>query len=125
MEYSITKDAAFCLCCYLFKPIISGSDSFISEGLQNGEISSGRGLNQHTSLKRFGDTRWGSHYGTLISLIFMFSSITEVLEIIVDDKSNFEQRCEANFLLEFMQSFDFIFSLHLMRNILGVIINYQ
>ena len=38
LEYSITKDAAFCLCCYLFKPIIgkqAGSDSFVSEGFSN------------------------------------------------------------------------------------------
>ncbi|KAL5564027.1 hypothetical protein UlMin_033774, partial [Ulmus minor] len=34
----------------------------IAEALQNGEISSGRDLNQHTSLKRCEDTRWGSHY---------------------------------------------------------------
>ena len=30
----------------------------IAEALQNGEISSGRGLNQHTSLKCCEDTRW-------------------------------------------------------------------
>ncbi|KAL5546116.1 hypothetical protein UlMin_005803 [Ulmus minor] len=92
----------------------------IAETLQNGEISSGRGLNQHTSLKRFGDTRWSSHYSTLISLIIMFSSTIEVLEVIVDDGSKFEQKYETSHLLKFMQSFDFIFSLHLMRNILGV-----
>ncbi|KAL5567045.1 hypothetical protein UlMin_030209 [Ulmus minor] len=92
----------------------------IAEALQNGEISSGRGLNQHTSLKRCGDTRWGSYYGTLINLIIMFSSTIEVLEVIVDDGSKSEKKYEASHLLEFMQSFDFIFSLHLMRNILGV-----
>ncbi|KAL5545449.1 hypothetical protein UlMin_005136 [Ulmus minor] len=91
----------------------------IAEALQNGEISSGRGLNQHTSLKRCGDTHWGSHYGTLINLIIMFSSTIEVLEVIVDDGSKSEQKYEASHLLEFMQSLDFIFSLHLMRNILG------
>ncbi|KAL5540784.1 hypothetical protein UlMin_042397 [Ulmus minor] len=92
----------------------------IAEALQNGEISSGRGLNQHTSLKRFGDTRWGSHYSILISLIIMFSSTIEVLEVIVDDESKSEQKYETSHLLKFMQSFDFIFSLHLMRNILRV-----
>ena len=38
LEYSIAKDAAFFLCCYLFKPIIgkqAGSDSFVSEGFSN------------------------------------------------------------------------------------------
>ncbi|XP_016186259.1 uncharacterized protein LOC107627967 [Arachis ipaensis] len=35
------------------------------EALKSGEISSGRGLNQETTLKRVGDTRWGSHYSNL------------------------------------------------------------
>ncbi|KAL5546388.1 hypothetical protein UlMin_006075 [Ulmus minor] len=64
----------------------------IAKALQNGEISSGCGLNQHTSLKCFGDTSWGSHYSTLISLIIMFSSTIEVLEVIVDDGSKSEQK---------------------------------
>ncbi|KAL5559866.1 hypothetical protein UlMin_036077 [Ulmus minor] len=80
----------------------------IVEALQNGEISSGRGLNHHTFLKCCGDTRWGSHYGTLISLIIMFSSTIEVLEVIVDDGSKFEQKYEASHFLEFMQSCDFM-----------------
>ena len=71
-------------------------------------------------MKRHGDTRWGSHYGTLISLITLLSSIIEVLEIIVDDGMNSEQRCEASNLLDSIQSFDFVLSLHLMRNVLGV-----
>ena len=33
----------------------------IIEGFENKEISNGRGLNQETSLRRYGDTRWGSH----------------------------------------------------------------
>ncbi|GAV87982.1 LOW QUALITY PROTEIN: DUF4371 domain-containing protein, partial [Cephalotus follicularis] len=33
--------------------------------LGNGEITSGRGLNQETSTQKVGDTRWGSHYGAL------------------------------------------------------------
>lgn len=41
----------------------------IAEALQNEEIESGWGLNQSTNLKRHGDTCWGSHYGTLISLL--------------------------------------------------------
>ncbi|GMP51274.1 hypothetical protein CsSME_00017564 [Camellia sinensis var. sinensis] len=44
----------------------------ITEALDNGELRSGRGLNQETSLKRAGDTRWGSHFGTIINLILMF-----------------------------------------------------
>ncbi|XP_072060371.1 uncharacterized protein [Arachis hypogaea] len=36
------------------------------EALKSGEISSGRGLNQETVLKRAGDTGWGSHYETIL-----------------------------------------------------------
>ena len=63
------------------------------------------------------DTRWGSHYGTLLRLINMFSAVIEVFEIIVEDDSNSE---EATNLLVSMQSFNFVFSLHLMRTILGI-----
>ncbi|XP_062099773.1 uncharacterized protein LOC133805613 [Humulus lupulus] len=138
LEYSVSKDGAFCLYCYLFKSNCggqSGGDSFVGQGFRNfkngkarlythvercdilrekqdaiisealkcGEISSGRGLNQETNLKRPSDTRWGSHYATLVSLINLFSPITNVLQIIVDDgRANSEQ------------------SLHLMKAFLGI-----
>ena len=38
LEFSIAKDAAFCLCYYLFKPDIgeqAGGNSFVSEGFSN------------------------------------------------------------------------------------------
>ena len=38
MEYSVAKDATFCLCCCLFKPNIgdqAGGDSFVGEGFSN------------------------------------------------------------------------------------------
>ena len=89
----------------------------IAEALENCEITSGKGLNQCMSLKRTGDTRWGSHYGTLVSLITMFSSTIQVLE---DDGSTSEQICEANTLLNSMQSFEFVFPLHLIKTILGI-----
>ena len=92
----------------------------IAEALENCEITSGKGLNQCMSLKRTGDTRWGSHYGTLVSLITMFSSTIQVLETIVDDGSTSEQRCEANNLLISMQSFEFVFTLHLMKTIMRI-----
>nr|XP_029149630.1 zinc finger MYM-type protein 1-like [Arachis hypogaea] len=88
--------------------------------LQNGDVSSGRGLNQETILKRAGDTRWGSHYGTILSLISIFSSVVEVLEVIEEDGNNPEQRAEACQLLNHIQSFEFVFNLHLMKSILGV-----
>ncbi|XP_077215942.1 uncharacterized protein LOC143850597 [Tasmannia lanceolata] len=38
----------------------------IKEALENGELSNGQGLNQETTLKRAWDTRWSSHYRTLV-----------------------------------------------------------
>ena len=38
LEYSISKDSAFCLCCYLFKSSIgkqAGGNTFVSEGFSN------------------------------------------------------------------------------------------
>ncbi|CAN6562124.1 unnamed protein product [Malus baccata var. baccata] len=55
---------------------------------ENDCLITGRGLNQETSLKRAGDTRWNSHYGTLISIIYMFSSVVHVLQMVIDDNPN-------------------------------------
>ncbi|KAL4594939.1 hypothetical protein ACB092_12G055100 [Castanea dentata] len=92
----------------------------ITEALNLGELESGQGLNQETSLKRAGDTRWGSHYRTILNLILMFSSTIDVLEIIDKDSLLFEQRVEARSILRLILSFEFSFALHLMKNILGI-----
>ncbi|PNX72121.1 zinc finger MYM-type protein 1-like [Trifolium pratense] len=92
----------------------------VNEGLESGEISSGRGLNQESTLTRAGDTRWGSHYGTLLRLVSLFPSVCDVLDTIVKEGSKAEQRVEAHLLKNTLQSFEFIFKLLLMRNILGI-----
>ncbi|CAN6558095.1 unnamed protein product [Malus baccata var. baccata] len=92
----------------------------VIEALNSGEFTSGKGKNQETTLKRAGETRWGSHFGTLVSIMTMFSSILDVLEVIADDGVSSQQRCEANNLLDSMQSFDFVFNLHLMKDILRI-----
>ncbi|KAM1302248.1 hypothetical protein ACFX2H_013196 [Malus domestica] len=91
----------------------------LMKALENDSLMTGRGLNQETSLKRAGATRWNSHYGTLISLITMFSSVVNVLEMIVDDNTN-DSVAEANRLLKDIQSFEFVFLLFLMKSILGI-----
>ncbi|XP_024197949.1 zinc finger MYM-type protein 1-like [Rosa chinensis] len=92
----------------------------VMEALHNDELLSGKGLNQETTLKRPGDTRWRSHYGTLLSIISMFSSTIKVIEMIIEDGTYPDQRGEGNLLLAQVQSFDFIFCLFLMRQVLGV-----
>ncbi|KAJ9558445.1 hypothetical protein OSB04_013059 [Centaurea solstitialis] len=92
----------------------------VFEALSSGEIPSGRGLNQETSLTRAGDTRWGSHYGTLVSIITLFPSVIDVLQMIEEDGATHEQKSEARLLSYSLHSFDFIFCLHLMKMILGI-----
>jgi hypothetical protein len=77
-------------------------------------------LNQESTLKRAGDTRWGSHYGTLLSLSGLFSPVIDVLEVIAEDATYTDQRNEASKLLYDMQCFEFVFMLHLMKQVLGI-----
>ena len=60
----------------------------VTESIDNEELSSGRGLNQETNLTRACDTRWGSHYYSLINLIDMFSSMVDVLDMVSEDGIN-------------------------------------
>ncbi|XP_050139269.1 uncharacterized protein LOC126615500 [Malus sylvestris] len=86
---------------------------------ENDCLITGRGLNQETSLKRAGDTRWNSHYGTLISIISMFSSVVHVLQMVIDDNLN-DSAGEANKLMRDIRTFEFVFHLFLMKVILGL-----
>ena len=91
----------------------------IKEDLENSVRSSGQGLNQETNLKRLGYTRWGSYYGIILNLILMFSAIVDVLEIIEEDGLS-DQKFEARSIMRSILSFEFVFALNLMKNILGI-----
>jgi hypothetical protein len=52
------------------------------EKIENGEIMTGKGLNQESSLASLGDTRWGSHLKTLLRILVMWETIIDVLEIV-------------------------------------------
>ena len=92
----------------------------VIEALKNNEISTGRGLNQEMSLKRSGDTRWSSHYGVLVNLIHMFSFVIDVIETIIEDGLDSNQRVEENILIGLLETFEFVFNLHLMKGVLGI-----
>ncbi|XP_070677893.1 uncharacterized protein [Malus domestica] len=91
----------------------------IKNALDVGDLETGRGLNQESSLMRPCDTRWNSHYGTIVSIIVMFEAVVEVLEWIKDD-TNQDNFGEASKLFHDIQTFDFVFHLFLMRLILGI-----
>ncbi|XP_042041184.1 zinc finger MYM-type protein 1-like [Salvia splendens] len=92
----------------------------IIEQIASEEIDTGRGLNQEMSLKRPGDTRWSSHYGTLINMVRLFSSIVDVLEYVGENGQDDLKRAEAGYVSGIINRFEFVFVLHLMRQILGI-----
>ncbi|XP_071687214.1 uncharacterized protein [Rutidosis leptorrhynchoides] len=63
--------------------------------LELGEIKSGKGANQVGTLNRADDTRWGSHFRSVCSLLKMFDATRVVLEGIIDDSSSYSQRADA------------------------------
>ncbi|KAJ9539525.1 hypothetical protein OSB04_032258 [Centaurea solstitialis] len=63
--------------------------------LADGDLESGTGLNQEIGIKRPSDTRWGSHYGSLLNIKALYPSICEVLEDIMEDANSQDHRSEA------------------------------
>lgn len=80
-------------------------------------METGTGLNQELSISRAGDTRWGSHFRTLNRLIELFTPILEVFE---DLKNDSHCKGEPKSSLLVMQTFGFVFMLHLMVEILSL-----
>ncbi|CAL1389331.1 unnamed protein product [Linum trigynum] len=87
--------------------------------LDAGEIQSGQGANQMTSLKRSGPTRWGSHYHSILSIINMFNATCVVLEDLCRSKEG-EQRAQARGASKNIKTFEFVFNLHLMKGIMDI-----
>jgi hypothetical protein len=48
----------------------------------------GRGQHKMTNLSRLGDTRWGSHFITLLHIETMWDSVVQVLYLIHEDECN-------------------------------------
>ncbi|XP_022544232.2 zinc finger MYM-type protein 1-like [Brassica napus] len=93
----------------------------IEERSKKGEIKTGKGLNQEVSFQRPGKTRWCSHYKTLLRLVDLFASIIKVLEYVeIDGSDGIFKRRQANGLLKYFHTFDFVFYLQLMLLLLGI-----
>ena len=89
----------------------------IIEKLDSGEIFSGKGKHQRTSLARPGDTRWGSHFTTLLRIENMWESVIRVLSMIHGDERN---PGRAAGLLKKMESFTFVLNMKLMLKVLRI-----
>lgn len=77
-------------------------------------------MNQEVAIQRPGQTRWGSHYKTLLRLIELFSPIINVLKHIQNESLEDSKRRQAYGLLVYFQDFDFVFYLQMMVHLLGL-----
>jgi len=69
----------------------------VEEALKVREITSGCGMNQEIAVKKVGDTQWSSHYGTLLSIVSLFSSMIDVLDMIEEYGTCLEKKGEECF----------------------------
>jgi len=97
--------------------LIADHRNTILEKLDSGEIFSGKGKHQRTSLVRPGDTRWGSHFTTLLRIENMWESVIRVLSMIHGDERN---PGRAAGLLKKMESFTFVLNMKLMLKVLRI-----
>jgi hypothetical protein len=91
----------------------------VMKALESGELESGSGLNQEMGLSRPGETRWGSHYKIVVNMIAMYPTIRDVLIALGEDTSQRGEWPKIHTMVGVLESFDFIFSAHLMLVILG------
>ncbi|XP_047084564.1 zinc finger MYM-type protein 1-like [Lolium rigidum] len=83
--------------------------------IKKGEMPTGRGKNQETSLCRPGDTRWGSHYTTLCRIESMWDAAIEILSIVEYDSRN---PTKAGGYVHKMETFSFVFHMKMMLRLL-------
>ncbi|XP_071708991.1 uncharacterized protein [Rutidosis leptorrhynchoides] len=87
--------------------------------LELGEIKSGKGKNQVGTIRRASDTRWGSHFKSVCSLIDMYDATFVVLRSIIKDGCS-SKRSDADAVYEYMKSFECVLILHLINEIMGM-----
>lgn len=92
----------------------------IQNQISNNEIETKKGGNQIGTLQRAGDTRWGSHYQSIYSLLRIYAPICSVLNNISERGANYAQRGDAEAAFLTLTSFDFVFILHLMKQIMEI-----
>ncbi|KAJ1275611.1 hypothetical protein BS78_05G148400 [Paspalum vaginatum] len=106
--------------CMRKDALLARQHDLLLEKVENGEILTGRGLNQQSSLARPRDTRWGSHLKTLLRILVMWEAIIDVLELVKKDSVKPTCNGGAFGLICKMESFDFVFILHLMIELLSI-----
>ncbi|KAL4313475.1 hypothetical protein GQ457_01G024840 [Hibiscus cannabinus] len=87
--------------CKRHEELQVAQEAKIAHMLANNELKIGKGANQIGSLKRAGDTRWGSNLNSRCSLIAMLDSTCFVLENNRKDGSTYSQRGDASAVYKF------------------------
>ena len=62
----------------------------IENMITSNEIETGKGANQIGTLQWAGDTRWGSHFQSICSLIKMFDATCKVMNTISEEGANYK-----------------------------------
>ncbi|XP_076960509.1 uncharacterized protein LOC143636913 [Bidens hawaiensis] len=91
----------------------------VEKEIEKGEIKTRKGLSQEVSLVRAGDTRWGSHHRTIISVLRLFPEVVDVLRYIKKEGDVTQQRSNAKGILSYFKKLEFVFYAYLMEDILG------
>ncbi|CAN1750400.1 Zinc finger MYM-type protein 1 [Linum perenne] len=89
----------------------------IAEAIALGGLETGRGLNQEIGMKRPSDTRWGSHFGTLVNLENLFSTLVHTLQNLEGDK---KATTQASVVLIQIEDFEFAFMMKLIIEVLAI-----
>jgi len=84
------------------------------------ELETCQGENQIRSLRRPGDTRWGSHLGSISSLMNMFKAVSSVLQNLAADSTAGANRADGDTSFKYLTSFEFVFVLCMMREMLEI-----
>ncbi|XP_044947685.1 zinc finger MYM-type protein 1-like [Hordeum vulgare subsp. vulgare] len=103
--------------CKKMEMLVEESHKDILKRLERGEISTGRGLHQQTSLARPGDTRWGLHHKTLLRLDQMWACVIKVLSTV---DANGRNPSHAAGCIEKMECFKFALVLKLMMKLFAI-----
>ncbi|XP_021749826.1 uncharacterized protein LOC110715548 isoform X1 [Chenopodium quinoa] len=91
----------------------------VVEALSLGEVESGTGLNQERGLGRPCDTRWGSHFKTILNVLDLYPTILNSLDSIAEFSDTVDSN-KAQSITHLLMSFDFVFVAHLMVAIFGI-----
>ena len=85
------------------------------------ELETGSGANQIGTLQRPGDTRWSSHFDSICSLLRLYKPTFLVLKDIATARgsgTSASGRAKAAGAVKLMMSFDFVFILHVMKELM-------